>query len=119
MPPRELGPAWTRYPEACEDGARARGARHRGPVTEAALPASAATWTADERAAWLASFGLAAAQSDPRARLAAAWKAYRAAVCDASRRWSRLSPAELAKARAEIDRCRAAVFEAEAAYDAA
>lgn len=52
----DLGPAWTRWAEACEDVARARGARHRGPVTDAVLPSSAVTWTAEERAAWLAAF---------------------------------------------------------------
>lgn len=50
-------------------------------------------------------------------RLAAAWKAYRAVVVDASRRWSRLSHAELATVRAEIDAARAEVFAAEEAAD--
>jgi len=54
--PADLPPAWTRWPEAEEGVARARGARHRGPVTDAVLPACASTWNAEERAAWLAAF---------------------------------------------------------------
>jgi len=56
--------------------------------------------------------------SDPHTRLTLAWRAYRAAVVDASRRWSRLSPAELADVRAGIDAARAEVLAAEASYDA-
>jgi len=56
--------------------------------------------------------------SDPHTRLTLAWRTYRAAVVDASRRWSRLSPAELATVRAGIDAARAEVLAAEAAYDA-
>lgn len=54
----------------------------------------------------------------PRDRLAAAWRAYRAGVVDASRRWFGLSPAEVEAVRVELDRLRAEVFAAEAAYDA-
>lgn len=51
---------------------------------------------------------------ESHARLAAAWRAYRAGVCDASRTWSRLSPGEVIEVRAQLDALRAEVFAAEA-----
>lgn len=65
--PREPLAAWIVYPEACESVARARGARHRGPVTEDVLPKVAAAWSAEERSLWLEVFSLAAKEANDAA----------------------------------------------------
>lgn len=58
-----------------------------------------------------------AAAATAAERLSAAWRAYRAGVVDASRRWSHLSPGEVRELRAQLDALRAEVFAAEAERD--